>query len=249
MIAGQAVGDQPAVGGHVGCRSARARRSTGSVRCESATTAPWPGKVLGGRRHAGLAHAVHVGHRQLADRLGAGMEGAVADDLARRRSRGPRRARRRCRPRERAAPRPSASRVRAPAPAPLLGSRSNSWPMRRVGGRRENPVRKRCTRPPSWSTATMSGGERAAWIASTRTRELRRIGVVAGEEDHAAHQRMAQQLALLRAHSVGDRRSIISGPRLMRAGDADGRPAGSAAPATRRAPYAETCRRRPPPAA
>ena len=35
---------------------------------------------------------------------------------------------------------------------------------------REKPARKRCTRPPSWSTATISAGVRTAWICSTSAR-------------------------------------------------------------------------------
>ena len=37
--------------------------------------------MLGGGRHAGIAHAVHVGHGQLAHRGGAAVEGAIADDF------------------------------------------------------------------------------------------------------------------------------------------------------------------------
>ena len=62
--------------------SASARRSMGNATCESARTAPWPGKVLRDRRHAGFAHAREVGGRQGRHRVGVAVERAVADDLA-----------------------------------------------------------------------------------------------------------------------------------------------------------------------
>ena len=40
------------------------------------------GKMLGGGGHAGVLHALHVGQRELRDRLGLRMERAIADDLA-----------------------------------------------------------------------------------------------------------------------------------------------------------------------
>ena len=64
------------------------------------------GEVLGGGRHAGIAHAVHIGDGQRCHHAGARVKGSIADDLATARSPGPRRARRRCRLRTPAAPRP-----------------------------------------------------------------------------------------------------------------------------------------------
>ncbi len=37
--------------------------------------------------------------------------------------------------------------------------------IRRIGGSTVKPWRKRCTRPPSWSTDTMRAGSRSAWIS------------------------------------------------------------------------------------
>ena len=157
----QAVGDQAPVGGQVRRSGRRAsRRSTGRVRCESATTAPCPGKVLGGGRHAGIPHAVHVGHGELRRpprpsawkaRSPIDLAHPVVEIHARREGDD--------RPRGHAAPRPSASpccgrargrrgrrgRTRGRCGAPAAAARS--------------PARKRCTRPPSWSTATISGGD------------------------------------------------------------------------------------------
>ena len=77
--------------------------------------------------------------------------------------------------------------------------------MRRGDGSAEKPGRKRWTRPPSWSTATTSAGVRTAWMSATRRRELLGIGVVAREEDDAAHERMAQHIAVLgRQLETGD---------------------------------------------
>ena len=44
-------------------------------------TAPWPGKVFGGSSHAGVPHAVHIGHGELADDLGTLVESPGADRL------------------------------------------------------------------------------------------------------------------------------------------------------------------------
>ena len=42
-----------------------------------------------------------------------------------------------------------------------------------------------------------SAGERTAWMSATRARELRGVGVVAGEQIDAAYERMAQDFAVL----------------------------------------------------
>jgi hypothetical protein len=49
------------------------------------------------------------------------------------------------------------------------GSRSHSSPRRRIAGRRVNPVRQRCTLPPSWSMAIGKGGERSACTAAVNS--------------------------------------------------------------------------------
>ncbi len=41
-------------------------------------------------------------------------------------------------------------------------------PSSRIGAMLLKPLRKRCTRPPSWSTQTSSGGSRKAWISRVR---------------------------------------------------------------------------------
>ena len=41
-----------------------------------------PGKMLGGGRHPGVLHALHVRERQLRHHIGLRMKRAVADDLA-----------------------------------------------------------------------------------------------------------------------------------------------------------------------
>ena len=133
---------------------------------------------------------MHVGDGQLAD----GLRGRRARRDRRwprsPRSRGPRRARRTCRrPWARSSAAISQPSARASA-RPRRASRSNSWPMRRAGGRREKPARKRCTRPPSWSTATSSGGCARRVDRGDQGAELRRVHVVAREQDDAADERV-----------------------------------------------------------
>ena len=53
---------------------------------------------------------------------------------------------------------PSRNRAIPPTRHARNTSRSHNSPSRRIGGKRVNPSRKRCTRPPSWSTAINSGG-------------------------------------------------------------------------------------------
>ncbi len=43
---------------------------------------PMPGEMLGRRRHAGIAHAEHVGHGELADRAGIRVQRTIADHAA-----------------------------------------------------------------------------------------------------------------------------------------------------------------------
>ena len=161
------VGDQPAVGGELRARSARGRRSTGRVRCESATTAPCPGKCLAvaampasripciqamaswatasaarmeGALADGLAHPVievHAGGKGDVDPMGAQLRGHQPAERARR------------------------GRDRPRIEVELVADAA-------CRGQAREAARKRCTRPPSWSTATISGGARAAWIAATR---------------------------------------------------------------------------------
>ncbi len=79
---GQPVGDETSVGGHVvhqvGQVPAVHREADVGVRYDRSVGR----KMLGRRCHSGIAHAVHIGHRELADGLRAGMERPVPDDLA-----------------------------------------------------------------------------------------------------------------------------------------------------------------------
>ena len=116
--------------------------------------------------------------------------------------------------------------------------------MRRAGGSREKPSRKRCTRPPSWSTATISAGACAGVDLGLRSSaSCPGVGVVACEQDHAADEGMAQQLALLGGDLSVRPRGRSSGARLMRGMLPRAQHPCSAAPAIPRARCGETCRR------
>jgi hypothetical protein len=56
---------------------------------------------------------------------------------------------------------------------------------------------KRCTRPPSWSTAISNGGERKAWISAVSAFTCSNAIVIATEQDHAANLRMHQPFTLV----------------------------------------------------
>ena len=90
---------------------------------------------------------------------------------------------------------------RAP-PARRPRSRSHSRPSSRIGGMAVKPSRKRCTRPPSWSTQIGSAGSRSLSISSVSSAQLLGVLVVAREQDHRAGRGMAQPLAVV----VGERR-------------------------------------------
>ena len=66
----------------------------------------------------------------------------------------------------------------APLPGPAL-SIIHRWPRARIGGRWvKPPVRKRCTRPPSWSTQTNRSARTCfmsahSWVSCSRSLQLR----------------------------------------------------------------------------
>ena len=78
---------------------------------------------------------------------------------------------------------------RAAAPRP---SSIHSSPRTRIAGSAVKPsLRKRCTRPPSWSTQTSRSG-RSALISAIELGELPPVAPVAREQDHAAGERMRE---------------------------------------------------------
>ena len=144
------------------------------------------------------------------------------------------------------------------SPGPASASRSKSWPMRRSGGSAENPggsaarARPRGPRPPAAAASAARG------CPATSARSCG-IGVVACEQDDAAHQRVRAARSRSSAVSAVPATSTISGPSVMIAGHC----ASGADPVSpprfsfrrqhrdglRRGWYAETCRQRRLPAA
>ncbi len=83
--------------------------------------------------------------------------------------------------------------------------RDPSLPSSRIGGIAVKPCLKRCTRPPSWSTAISSCGVRtsrielASWMSCSGAAKLR------PEEDHSTHLGMLQALDVV-GRELGGRR-------------------------------------------
>ena len=159
---------------------------------------PMTGKVLGDRRHAGLAHTHHVGGRQSPYAVRVPMERAVADDLAHPvvqidagreaevHAHGPQLA---CHePTDGAGQRQGLAAVLVePTPQGSRGGQSGEMVPEALHSAALMVDRHQQLRR---AHGAELGGQRG---------NLRGVAVIAGEEEHAAHQRVGQNLAVLRA--------------------------------------------------
>ena len=157
-----------------------------------------PGKVLRDRAHAGIAHAVDVGHRQITHHRGTAVEGAIADDLGQ------------------AVVQVDAGRKgkieaagqqlrsHQPAMAACEIQSGGGIEIELVADEAQRRQRRETVAEALYPPALMVDRHQEAWAAQRvdllhQALQLRRIGVVARKQDDAAHQRMRQQFAIFRA--------------------------------------------------
>ena len=154
----QTVRDQPPVGRDVvldlGVASPVLRQLDVGVRHHGAV----PREMLGHRGHAGRAHALHVGQRQRRRRpLGSRCSARSPMTSLTPQSRSTQGAKLKSTPTSMSSAAMIQAQVNARCRA-RSASRSYSLPSQRSGGSAVKPSRKRCTRPPSWSTAISGDG-------------------------------------------------------------------------------------------
>ena len=156
-----------------------------------------PGEVLAAVGHAGQQQAVHQALGQQRDDARVAVEGAVADHAAaavvevehRREAEV-----------DAAGAQLGAEHVAGGGGGIGGGQRRrciHSSPSARIGGRWVKPsVRKRCTRPPSWSTQISRSGAHRLDLGG-QLGELAAVDPVAREQDQAAGQRVLQAAAVV----------------------------------------------------
>ena len=184
--------------------AASERPSIGTSVWLSALTIAVPGEVFAAVAHARLQQAVHQTLGEHRDDARIAMEGAIADHAAaavveveHRREAEVDAAGAQFAAKHVAGGGAASSARIAPLAGPPAPSCIHISPSTRIGGKWVKPsLRKRCTRPPSWSTQSSSVGPHRLDLGG-KLGELAAIPPVAGEEDHAAGERMGEPAAIV----------------------------------------------------
>ena len=195
---GQAVVDQSAIRREVGFEIHQGAPIDWQCQVRIGDHRAVSGKMLGGGGHARIAHAMHVSHGQLGHHVGAAVEGPIADHA-----------------REAVVEIDAGREGKIEAAGQQFSSHQPAVAARQIeaGGTGqvelvpELPQRRKQRKP--WPEALhppafLVGRHQQRRVAQRmnvgyQLRELRRIGVIACEQDHTAHQRVRQHRAVLGA--------------------------------------------------